>query len=165
MLASYKLTISLSGSKYVWTWLHLDGRVNLKWNYSWNNKQYHKVYNVTQGFSIATWNTSEVSSQGVECVQNPERLENGLQVEPRVQLKPETHSHSKPGRHTISHLLKTIFTSSVLHHLGRKMSILVWRSPVSQNSRVRAVSCAWKSDSGVFLSLGITSKRLRDWPK
>lgn len=50
-------------------------------------------------------------------------------------------------------------------NLGRKMSILVLRRPVSHKAIWRAVSCDSTEDSGVFLSLGSTTCRLSERPR
>lgn len=50
-------------------------------------------------------------------------------------------------------------------NLGRKISILVLRRPVSQEASWRAVSWDSREDSGVFLSLGRTTCRLSERPR
>ena len=60
-------------------------------------------------------------------------------------------------------IFKTPQTPNI--NLGRKMSILVLRRPVSQEASWRAVSWDSTEDSGVFLSLGSTTCRLRERPR
>lgn len=50
-------------------------------------------------------------------------------------------------------------------YLGMKTSILVLRRPVSQVATALGVSWDSSEDSGVFLSLGIATSRLRERPR
>lgn len=60
---------------------------------------------------------------------------------------------------------KKILSVVLYVNLGRKISILVLRRPVSHEAIWRAVSWDSMEDSGVFLSLGSTTCRLSERPR